>query len=105
METVTNSSGLRQQVAALRARGGRIAFVPTMGNLHAGHLELVRQAQQLAEHVIVSIFVNPAQFGPQNPIFAPALVHRSTEHRQILCVLLFLNLQMFFLFFCFSTCK
>jgi pantoate--beta-alanine ligase len=65
METVTHSNGLRQQVAALRARGGRIAFVPTMGNLHAGHLELVRQARLLADHVIVSIFVNPAQFGPQ----------------------------------------
>jgi pantoate--beta-alanine ligase len=65
METVTHSNGLRQQVATLRARGGRIAFVPTMGNLHAGHLELVRQARLLADHVIVSIFVNPAQFGPQ----------------------------------------
>jgi pantoate--beta-alanine ligase len=65
METVTDSNGLRQQVATLRARGGRIAFVPTMGNLHAGHLELVRQARLLADHVIVSIFVNPAQFGPQ----------------------------------------
>ena len=65
METITDSIRLRQQVAALRTRGGRIAFVPTMGNLHAGHLELVRQAQRLGDHVIVSIFVNPAQFGPQ----------------------------------------
>jgi pantoate--beta-alanine ligase len=65
METVTNSIELRRFVGALRARGGRIAFVPTMGNLHAGHLELVRQAWLLADHVIVSIFVNPAQFGPQ----------------------------------------
>ncbi|HYQ71160.1 MAG TPA: pantoate--beta-alanine ligase [Gammaproteobacteria bacterium] len=65
METVTSIPGLRRQLAAVRARGKRIALVPTMGNLHAGHLELVRQARRQAEHVVVSIFVNPAQFGPQ----------------------------------------
>ncbi len=65
METVTSTSELRRHVGALRAQGVRLAFVPTMGNLHAGHLELVRQARSLADHVCVSIFVNPAQFGPQ----------------------------------------
>lgn len=65
MQTVTGSNELRRHVQRLRAQGVRSAFVPTMGNLHAGHLELVRQARQLADHVIVSIFVNPAQFGPQ----------------------------------------
>jgi pantoate--beta-alanine ligase len=55
------------QVAALRARLSQqenIAFVPTMGNLHAGHLALVRQARALGQCVVVSIFVNPLQFGP-----------------------------------------
>lgn len=65
METVTSTSELRRHVQRLRAQGVRHAFVPTMGNLHAGHLELVRQARLQADHVSVSIFVNPAQFGPQ----------------------------------------
>jgi len=64
VETVTSTTGLRRHVAALRAQGARTAFVPTMGNLHAGHLELVRQARLQADRVVVSIFVNPAQFGP-----------------------------------------
>jgi len=63
MKRVATIKQLRQQVASWRAAGERIALVPTMGNLHAGHLELVKQAQLQAEHVIVSIFVNPMQFG------------------------------------------
>jgi pantoate--beta-alanine ligase len=63
MEAVTTLAGLRARTGTWRTRGRRVAFVPTMGNLHAGHLQLVRHARAIADSVVVSIFVNPMQFG------------------------------------------
>lgn len=57
-------NALRNRLSAWRKAGDRIALIPTMGALHAGHLELVRTARSVAQRVIVSVFVNPAQFAP-----------------------------------------
>ena len=66
MRTVHTIAELRTQLAEWRKAGERIAFVPTMGNLHAGHIELVNAARQEAQRVVASVFVNPLQFGPKD---------------------------------------
>ena len=64
MLVISDIKVLRATVKAWRLAGQTVAFVPTMGNLHAGHFKLVDEARQRADRVIVSIFVNPMQFGP-----------------------------------------
>ncbi|HKE94771.1 MAG TPA: pantoate--beta-alanine ligase [Povalibacter sp.] len=70
METIVRSDDLRRVISEWRRAGERIGFVPTMGNLHAGHGDLVRRASELADRVVVSIFVNPLQFGPNEDFAA-----------------------------------
>jgi pantoate--beta-alanine ligase len=64
MHTFDNLGALREFVSNARRQGKKIGFVPTMGNLHAGHFALVKLAKQHADVVVSSIFVNPTQFGP-----------------------------------------
>jgi pantoate--beta-alanine ligase len=68
MQILPTVATVRAAVRSWRSAGEEVALVATMGNLHAGHLRLVEEAQQRARHVVVSIFVNPLQFGPRDDL-------------------------------------
>lgn len=92
MDHITQIDALRERIGQWKQAGQRIALVPTMGNLHAGHYALIDLARQQAERVVASIFVNPTQFGP-NEDFAryPRTPQADAEGlRRAGCDLLFL---------------
>lgn len=82
MQTITTINALRAYIRQWRQAGQSIAFVPTMGNLHAGHIQLLTTGKQKADKVAVSIFVNPTQFG-KNEDFD----HYPRTEKQDLCSL------------------
>jgi len=81
VELVRTIARLREAVGAWRARGDRVALVPTMGALHEGHLALVDAAREQADRVVASVFVNPLQFGPTEDL---ARYPRNLERDQAL---------------------
>ena len=92
MQTHTTLAALRAQLRQWRREGASVGFVPTMGNLHAGHFALVELARRHADKVVASIFVNPTQFGPNEdyaryPRTPDADINGLAEHR---CDALFL---------------
>jgi pantoate--beta-alanine ligase len=76
MEFLTRSASVRDRIRGWRAAGSRLALVPTSGSLHKGHMSLVAEAQERAEHTIVSIFANPADHEPPTLEADRELLHK-----------------------------
>ncbi|MEB3767448.1 pantoate--beta-alanine ligase [Acinetobacter sp. MD2] len=91
MKTETTIQGLTASLSPARGARKMIGFVPTMGNLHQGHLNLVREARKLCDVVVVSIFVNPIQFGPNEDFenYPRTLVQDSQMLAEVGCDILF----------------
>ncbi|MEJ2042860.1 MAG: pantoate--beta-alanine ligase [Reinekea sp.] len=81
MKVVTNLNDLRHELAAARAQGKSIGFAPTMGNLHEGHLKLIKKASEEADFVVASIFINPTQFGENEDLSGyPRTLEEDKKH-------------------------
>lgn len=91
MKTETTIQGLSASLNPARSARKIIGFVPTMGNLHEGHLNLVREARKLCDVVVVSIFVNPIQFGPNEDFdnYPRTLEHDSHLLAEVGCDIVF----------------
>src|SRR5574340_1058996 len=68
MEIISDPAQMRRQAQDWRSRGAKIALVPTMGYFHDGHLSLMRYGRETADRLVVSLFVNPTQFGPNEDL-------------------------------------